>query len=137
MVRHRDNSRPPLAQVMFNLRNAPVHGMHFDELTWRAHSIDLQAAHFEIALTIDMTISQAFVRRIQYGIVPREQHRPPRRSVHANTRVMVANLDVHIRDIPLLSPGEQDQMLHDWNATDCHLSGRHSLYSPVRGGESG
>ena len=47
LAHSRDHGRPPLAQVMFNLLNAPVHGMHLDELTLKVHAIDLQAAQFE------------------------------------------------------------------------------------------
>ena len=61
------------AQVMFNLRNAPVHGMHFDELTWRAHSIDVAGVAFRnCAHNRYDNFGQAFVRRIQQRSFRRE-----------------------------------------------------------------
>src|SRR5262249_48005184 len=42
--RTRDTSRPPLAQVMFNLLNTPAHGMQFDDLKFQVHTLDLCAA---------------------------------------------------------------------------------------------
>ena len=117
LVRDRDGSRPPLAQVMFNLLNVPMHGMHFDELTWQAHAIDLQAAHFEIALTIDMTTSQAFF--VEYNTELFHESTIAR-FVDQYLRLldaMIVSPDVRVGDISLLSPGEQQQILHDWNAT--------------------
>ena len=63
--RNRDTSRPPLAQVMFNLLNTPAHGMQFDGLNSQVHALDLQAAQFEIGLSIDTTLSHTLAAELQ------------------------------------------------------------------------
>ena len=118
LAHSRDHGRPPLAQVMFNLLNAPVHGMHLDELTLKVHAIDLQAAQFEIGFEIDMTTSRAFF----VGYNTELFHESTiARFVDQYLRMldcMLTNLDMRIGEVPLLSPAEQDQALHSWNVSD-------------------
>jgi amino acid adenylation domain-containing protein len=118
LVHIRDVGRPPLAQVMFNLLNAPVHGMRFDGLSWQAHAIDLDAAHFEIALTIDITAMPAF--SVEYNS---ELFRESTiaRFVDQYLRIlefMLADLDMRIADVPLLASDEYEQVVKHWNGSD-------------------
>src|SRR5262249_44519079 len=118
LVPNRAGTRPPLAQVLFNLLNVPVHGMNFDGLISQAHSIDLQAAHFEIALTIDMSASRTFF--VEYNSELFHESTIAR-FVDQYLRMldaMIVNPDARVGDISLLSPVEQQQILYDWNATD-------------------
>src|SRR5262249_49196804 len=109
LVHTRDSSRPPLAQVMFNLLNAPVHGMRFDELSWEAHAIDLQASHFEIALTIDTTISHAFFLEYNSELF---HESTIARIVDQYMRIlecMTSDLDTRAGAVRLLSTAEHEQ----------------------------
>jgi amino acid adenylation domain-containing protein len=53
----RDNSRAPLVQVMFNMLNAPFHGVSFDGLEWQPAVVDRGGAQFELSLSVDAQIS--------------------------------------------------------------------------------
>src|SRR5262249_11298784 len=102
---------------MFNLLNAPVHGMGFEELSWEAHTIDLQASHFEIALTIDTTISHAFF--VEYNSELFHESTIAR-TVDQYIRIlecMTNELDTRVGEICLLSAAEHDQIVRQWNAT--------------------
>ena len=58
----RDTSRAPLAQIMFNVTNAPMHGIVFDGLDWEPMLPDRGGAQFELSLTVDPTVTrQLFV----------------------------------------------------------------------------
>jgi glyine---[glycyl-carrier protein] ligase len=115
--RNRDASRPPLAQVMFNLLNTPAHGMQFDGLNWQVHPLDLGAAQFEIGLSVDTTLSHTL--KVEFNSELFEEGTIDR-FVDQYIRVldcMLTDLDVCIDDVPLLTAAERDQVLRGWNLT--------------------
>jgi amino acid adenylation domain-containing protein len=115
--RTRDASRPPLAQVMFNLLNTPTHGMQFDGLNFHVHTVDLQAAQFELGLSIDTTLSRTLTAEFNSELF---EESTIARFVDQYMRVlncMLTDLDVCIDDIPLLTVAERDQVLRSWNQT--------------------
>jgi amino acid adenylation domain-containing protein len=115
--RNRDASRPPLAQVMFNLLNTPAHGMQLDGLNWQVHPLDLLAAQFEIGLSIDTTLSHTLKAEFNSELF---EESTIVRFVDQYMRVLdclLTDLDACIDDIPLLSGTERDQVLRSWNRT--------------------
>jgi amino acid adenylation domain-containing protein len=117
LVRNRDTSRPPLAQVIFNLLNTPAHGMQWDGLNWQVHDLDLGAAQFEIGLSIDTTLSHTLSVGFNSDLF---EDSTIVRFVDQYMRVLsclLTDLDMGVDDIPLLTVAEQDQVLRSWNRT--------------------
>src|SRR5262249_53514955 len=56
--RSRDASRPPLAQVLFNLLNAPVQDFKLDGLEAKIHVLDLGASQFELGVSVDVSVTR-------------------------------------------------------------------------------
>ena len=54
----RDTSRAPLVQIMFNVTNAPMHGIVFDGLDWEATVPDRGGAQFELSLSVDTIVTR-------------------------------------------------------------------------------
>ncbi len=54
-----DTSRAPLAQVLFNVQNAPMGGIVFDELAAEPQFLDRGAAQFDLSLSIDTELTHA------------------------------------------------------------------------------
>lgn len=61
LAQRRDHSRAPLAQVMFNMINAPMHGIEFDGVTWELALLDRGGAQFELSFTVDSEISRSLI----------------------------------------------------------------------------
>jgi amino acid adenylation domain-containing protein len=57
----RDTSRAPLVQVMFNVNNAPMHGIAFDGLDWQPVILDRGGAQFELSLAVDTQIAREVI----------------------------------------------------------------------------
>lgn len=49
-----ERNRPPLAQVMFNVANAPTHGIEFDGLSWEEQPLERGGAQFELSFTLEL-----------------------------------------------------------------------------------
>ena len=116
-----DRSRAPLAQVLFNVANAPMHGVEFDGLDWRPVELDRGGAQFELSLSIDTVITKKL--SVEYNTDLFD---------HATIEGLVAQYFM-LLEAALLDPGksvgalcmlpaEQRAQLHSWNAT-------HSPYS--------
>lgn len=56
-----DRSRAPLAQVMFNVVNAPMHGLELDGLVLEGQPLERGGSQFELSLTIDTQRSDMLV----------------------------------------------------------------------------
>ncbi len=54
-----DRSHAPLAQVLFNVLNAPMHGIELDGVSWEPAVLDRGGAQFELSFTIDTEISRS------------------------------------------------------------------------------
>jgi amino acid adenylation domain-containing protein len=54
----RDASRAPLVQAIFNVMNAPMHGIAFDGLTWEPVPLDRGGAQFELSVSVDTQTTQ-------------------------------------------------------------------------------
>ncbi len=57
----RDPRRAPLAQVLFNVTNAPMHGIGFDGLDWAPVLVDRGGAQFELNLAVDSALTRTVV----------------------------------------------------------------------------
>jgi amino acid adenylation domain-containing protein len=53
-----DLSRAPLVQVLFNVTNAPMHGIDFDRVAWEPVVVDRGGAQFELTFTVDTEMTR-------------------------------------------------------------------------------
>ncbi len=115
----RDASRPPLAQVIFNLLNSPaVQDFKMAELETRIELLDLGAAQFELGVTVDISVMQSVIFEYNSDLFDRATiERLASQYLRLLERV-VANPDERLGDLPLQSESEQDQVVRVWNATD-------------------
>nr|WP_148775087.1 non-ribosomal peptide synthetase [Bradyrhizobium rifense] len=112
----RDNSRAPLVQVMFNMLNAPFHGVTFDELEWEPVAIDRGGAQFELSLSVDPQISKRLTFEYNTDLF---EHRTIERFAAQYIEILksiVATPTRHITSVPML-PAAEEQILRRWNAT--------------------
>jgi amino acid adenylation domain-containing protein len=54
-----DRSHAPLAQVLFNVTNAPMHGIQLDGVSWEPAVLDRGGAQFELSFTIDTELTRS------------------------------------------------------------------------------
>ncbi len=115
-----DPGRAPLVQVMFNVVNAPMHGIAFDGLTWEPLSIDAGGAQFDLSFTIDPEISRNLAVGYSTDLF---HHSTIERMVGQYLTLVSAAIaapEKTIRVLPLM-PAEQLLMLGRWNDTAMSL----------------
>jgi amino acid adenylation domain-containing protein len=61
----RESGRAPIVQVLFNVTNAPMQGIVFDDFTWEAVVLDRGGSQFELSVTIDAETTRSIV--IEYN----------------------------------------------------------------------
>jgi len=114
-----DPSRNPIAQVAFLYLDFPeATAMQFLGLTASHIDIDNGAARFDITLAMTET-PEGFTVSIEYIRDIFERGRMERMAKHLRILLegIIANPDAHLSDLPLLTPGEQQQLLQLWNDT--------------------
>ena len=57
----RDTSRAPLVQIMFNVTNAPMHGIVFNGLDLKPMIADRGGAQFELSLAVDPIVTRTLL----------------------------------------------------------------------------
>lgn len=58
LAQRSDRSHAPLAQVLFNVTNAPMHGIQLDGMSWEPAALDRGGAQFELSFTVDTEITR-------------------------------------------------------------------------------
>jgi amino acid adenylation domain-containing protein len=111
-----DPGRTPLVQVLFNVVNAPMHGIEFEGLTWEPISIDAGGAQFELSFTIDAEVTHML--SVAYSTDLFDPATIERLVGQYLTLVSaaIAAPKKRIGALPLL-PEEQLAMLRHWNDT--------------------
>ncbi|HEX6288077.1 MAG TPA: non-ribosomal peptide synthase/polyketide synthase, partial [Herpetosiphonaceae bacterium] len=115
----RDLSRSPLFQVMFVLQNTPRATVDLPDLTVELLTVEHQTAKFDLTLSVQETAHE-LVGGLEYRTDLFEAATIERMAAHFQTllEAIVADPSQRIDRLPLLTRAEQQQMLHDWNATD-------------------
>jgi amino acid adenylation domain-containing protein len=114
--RRHDATRAPLVQVMFNVTNAPMHGIELDGIAWEPLLLDRAGAQFEIGISIDTDVSKQFF--IEYN-TDLFYSSTIRRLVGQYFTVLAgatAAPHTRIRHLEIL-PAEEFAMLNAWNDT--------------------
>ena len=117
-----DPSRAPLVQVLFNVANAPMHGIEFDELAWEPVILDRGGAQFELSLTVDSQVTRTI--SIEYN-TDLFEHSTIERLIGQYFTILesaAAVPETRLSALPLLPP-EQLAILQEWIATSAPHSG--------------
>ena len=114
----RDLSRSPLFQVMFILQNPPVSALEFPDLVVNSLAVDSGTAMFDLTLSI---IEEADELKgvFEYNTDLFDAVTIQRIAGHFQTLLegMVAEPEVSISQLPLLTTAERHQLLVSWNDT--------------------
>ena len=118
----RDLSRNPLFQVMFVLQNAPLQAVELPGLSLSPIEVDTSTTHFDLTLHIVDT-EQGLVGTLAYNTDLFEAVTITRMLGHFRTllEAVIATPERCVSDLPLLTEGERQQLLLNWNNTtvDC------------------
>jgi amino acid adenylation domain-containing protein len=111
-----DLSRAPLVQVLFNVTNAPMHGVEFEGVTLEPLPLDRGGAQFELSFSIDTEITHKL--SIEYNTDLFEHATIERLAAQYLTLLEAATAEPlrRISTLPLL-PAEQRATLLAWNST--------------------
>jgi amino acid adenylation domain-containing protein len=111
-----DRSRAPLVQVLFNVTNAPMHGVEFEGVTLEPLPLDRGGAQFELSFSIDTEITHKL--SIEYNTDLFEHATIERLAAQYLTLLEAATAEPRrrISTLPLL-PAEQRATLLAWNST--------------------
>ncbi len=119
----RDMSHAPLFQVMFSLQNALMPPIELADLSLTLVEIDSGTAKFD--LTLDLTETAEGVRGwFEYNTDLFEVATIARMGEHLQTLLkgIVANPDLRLADLPLLTDAERHRLLVGWNDTQADYS---------------
>jgi amino acid adenylation domain-containing protein len=117
LERGRNASRAPLVQVLFNVANAPMHGIEFDGLAWELLVLDRGGAQFELNLSIDAQTTKSII--VEYNTDLFERTTVERLAGQFLTVLESAVTDpgMKLAALPILPAAERRLVLSDWNAT--------------------
>ena len=114
----RDMSRTPLFQVMFSLQNSPMPELKLSQVTMTLLQDDSTTAPFD--LTLDITErAQALDCLLEYSTELFDRSTAQRILNHFINLLesIVANPHQRLRELPLLTTAEREQILVEWNNT--------------------
>jgi amino acid adenylation domain-containing protein len=114
----RDLNRTPLFQVMFSLQNAPMPALRLSDVTMTLLQDDSTTAQFD--LTLDITERDEGLNcLLEYSTEIFELSTAQRILKHFVKLLesIVANPQGRVRELPLLTETEREQILVDWNNT--------------------
>jgi amino acid adenylation domain-containing protein len=117
IAQKRDASRGPLTQVLFNMLNAPMHGIEIEGIEWEPIFIDRGGAQFELSLSIERQITKSIVVEYNTDLFARSSIE---RLVQRYLRILqsaAATPDRRISQLEVLPDDERLRVLTTWNAT--------------------
>ncbi|MCT7952694.1 amino acid adenylation domain-containing protein [Ancylothrix sp. C2] len=114
----RDLSYTPLFQVMFALDDAGVPSIELLDLAVSSYSVESVTAKFDLTLSMENT-ADGLVAEWEYNSDLFDETTIVRMAEHFQTLLegIVANSKQAISELPLLTPGERQQLLVEWNNT--------------------
>lgn len=114
----RDLSRPPVFQVMFSLRNLPLTGLQMGSLKSEPLLVHTGTAKFDMELTlVDMSAGPSL--SVEYNTDLFHEDTMSRLLGHLEQLLAaaIAQPDLPISHLTLLTAAEREQLLHAWNDT--------------------
>jgi len=121
----RSLSHHPVFQVMFVLQNAPARELKFAELDIMPFNVTHERATFD--LTLSMVENKRVIQGVfEYSTELFEVGTMRRLADHFERLLesIVADPEVRLAELPLLSEAEREQLLYEWNDTATAYQGR-------------
>jgi amino acid adenylation domain-containing protein len=112
----RDADRAPLAQVMFNVGNAPMYGLALDDITLEPMPLDRGGAQFELSLSIDSDITRRISLEYNTELFDRATIERIMERYLALLEGAIAAPETRLSKLPLL-PATEQASLARWNVT--------------------
>ncbi len=121
----RDISRTPLFQVMFSLQNAPMPPLELGQVTMTLLQDDGTTSQFDMTLDV-VEQAEGMELLLEYSTELFDPSTARRILTHFTNLLenIVANPHQRLRELPLLSEAEREQILFDWNKTALGLHDR-------------
>ena len=113
----RDTSRAPLVQIMFNVTNAPMHGIVFNGLDWEPILADRGGAQFELSLSVDTTVTRWLSVEYNTDLFDRPTIERLIGRYFTILQAAAATPSTPVAALPLL-PAAERSLLRNWNATE-------------------
>jgi nonribosomal peptide synthetase DhbF len=113
----RDPSRGPLTQVLFNMLNAPMHGIEMEGIAWKPILIDRGGAQFELSLSVDRQITQTVTVEYNTDLFDRSSIE---RFIGRYLRLLESAVETpnkRLSQLEVLPDDERLHVLRTWNAT--------------------
>ncbi|MEE8587307.1 MAG: condensation domain-containing protein, partial [Acidobacteriota bacterium] len=126
----RDLSRNPLFQVMFMMQNAPSPREEASGLTARRQEVEAVTSKFDLTLSLEMSSG-----RLRGSLIYCRDLFDPTTMLrllnHFEGLLESASADPSqaVSELPLLSPSESQQLLHEWNDAQAPDLGRSTIVS--------
>jgi nonribosomal peptide synthetase DhbF len=111
-----DRSRAPLAQVLFNVTNAPMGETRLDELTWEPVELDRGGAQFELSFSLDTEVGRKLIVEYNTDLFRRETIERLVGQYFTVLEAALAAPEAPISTLAILAP-EEIATLRRWNAT--------------------
>jgi len=114
--RLRETSRAPLVQVLFNVANAPMHGIEIDGLDWEPVLLERGGAQLELSLTVETQVTRSLL--IEYNTDLFDSS-TIERLIGQYLKILegvAVDPGMRLSALPIL-PAEQLSALREWNAT--------------------
>ena len=127
----RDSSRAPLIQVLFNVANAPLEEYHLEGLEWEAFEFELEAAQFDLGLTIDTEISHKAYLQYNTDLFEASTVRRFLRQYRYLLEAAIRQPDTPISQLPILGAEERFECLVQWNNTKQEFPAHSSLHELI------
>jgi nonribosomal peptide synthetase DhbF len=112
----RDADRAPLVQVMFNVANAPMHGLSLDGVIWEPMLLDRGGAQFELSLSVDSEVTRRISLEYNTDLFDRATIERAMGQYLTLLEAAIAAPETPLSTLPLLPTAEQ-ALLQLWNAT--------------------
>jgi len=124
----RTPSRNPLFNVMFVLQNTPPKPALLPGLTLRPRVVDSVTAKFDLTLFMEET-TDGLLAIMEYNADIFESETISRMlgQLQVLLEGIVKNPDQKISELPLLTPGERQQLLVDWTRTETPYPGDRTI----------
>jgi len=126
----RSLSHQPLFQVMFALQNAPAESLSIPGLTWSHVAAESGTSKFDLVFLLTETDAGSVSGFIEYSTDLFEAATIDRLAGHFRNLLagVVADPSKPLSDLPLLTMGERQQLLVEWNDTHRDYSSAQCLH---------
>jgi amino acid adenylation domain-containing protein len=120
----RDMSHTPIFQVMFSLRRSTERALELHGLSLTRFEVDGGTAKFDLALQLEET-AEAITGYFEYSEDVLGGGGAARMAAHYRSLLSAAASDPSrpLRDLPLLTPAEEDELVRGWNRTSAPAAG--------------